>query len=243
MSSPPIPIEDEEQTVQHDLHPVSSPIFSWAMAKEPEPIRSAKGSVLKLIVVAVVGLALVSLGLFALTRSGSKSDSATATQPATLNLQSDPAAAPGPKVKGDVANEPTSKRTAAARPEDNEFNRLRERRIAAADSGTVSDRSAILQAFAKAEKQYPNDYRFPYERAKLAIKESESHSHDEAFSALSLAAEKAINSGKAHEMLDDLEADKGGDFHKLSHGHQEWVQLMEALKRKEMSRPGANAGL
>jgi len=103
------------------------------------------------------------------------------------------------------------------------------------DFKPFSDRSAILQAFARAEKQYPSDYRFPYERAKLAIKESESHSHDEAFSALSLAAEMAINSGKAHEMLDDLKADKGGDFHKLSHGHHEWAHLAEALKSRDTS--------
>jgi hypothetical protein len=34
-------------------------------------------------------------------------------------------------------------------------------------------------------------------------------------------------------MLDDLEADKGGDFHKLSHGHHEWAHLTEALKSKD----------
>ena len=43
----------------------------------------------------------------------------------------------------------------------------------------------------------------------------------------------AINSGKAHEMLDDLKADKGGDFHKLSHGHNEWAHLAGALKNKD----------
>jgi hypothetical protein len=137
-----------------------------------------------------------------------------------------------------VANSATPRRTSAARPEEDELNKLRERRIAA----TTSDRSAILQAFGMAEKQYPNDYRFPYERAKLAIKESQSTSHDEAFKALSLAAEKAIKSGKAHEMLDGLNADKAGDFHKLSHGHHEWKQLAEALKRKDTNLLSANTG-
>src|SRR6267142_364273 len=213
--------EEDELTVQHEVRSVGTPIFSWAMAKEPEPISSSKGSVLKLIAIAVVGLALVSFGVFALTRSWSRIDSATAAQPATLNLQSDPTNAPGQEVKADVANRPTSQRTSAVRPEDDELNKLRERRLAA----RVSDRSAILQAFARAEKQYPSDYRFPYERAKLAIKESESRSHNEAFSALSLAAEKAIHTGKAREMLDLLESDKAGDFHKLSHGHHEWNEL------------------
>jgi hypothetical protein len=221
--------EEDELTMQHELRAVGTPIFSWAMAKEPEPISSSKGSVLKLLAVAMVGLALVSFGIFALTRSWSRIDSATAAQPATLNLQSDPTNASSQEVKADVANGSTAQRTSAVRPQDDELNKLRERRIAA----RVSDRSAILQAFARAEKQYPGDYRFPYERAKLAIKESEAYSHDEAFSALSVAAEMAINSGKAHEMLDDLKADKGGDFHKLSHGHHEWADLTKALKRKD----------
>ncbi len=69
--------------------------------------------------------------------------------------------------------------------------------------------------------------------------ERQSSSHDEAFSALSLAAEKAINSGKAHEMLDGLEADKTGDFYKLSHGHHEWTQLGEALNSKDKNLLGA----
>ena len=34
-------------------------------------------------------------------------------------------------------------------------------------------------------------------------------------------------------MLEDLEADKFGAFHKLSHGHREWTQVIEALKRKD----------
>ncbi len=229
--------EEDELTVQHDVRAAGTPIFSWAMAKEPEPISSSKGSVLKLIAVAVVGLVLVSLGVFALTRSISKFASATA-QPATLNGQSDPTIASSQEVKGDVDNQPTSQRTSSVRPEDDALNKLRKRRIAVADSATVADRSAILQAFARAEKQYPSDYRFPYERAKLTMKESQSHSHDDAFNALSLAAEMAINSGKAHEMLDDLKADKGGDFHKLSHGHHEWADLAEALKKKDTSLLG-----
>ncbi len=227
--------EEDELTVQHDVRGAGTPIFSWALAKELEPLSSSKGSVLKLIAVAAVGLALVSLAVFALTRSGSRIASATTAQPATLNLQSDSTAAPGREVKADPATEPAVQRTAVARPEEDELNRLRERRIAASNFGTVSDRSAILQAFAKAEKQYPGDYRFPYERAKLAVKESESRSHEDAFNALSLAAEKAINSGKTHEMLGDLKEDKRGDFYKLSHGNHEWAHLAEALKRKDSS--------
>ena len=94
-----------------------------------------------------------------------------------------------------------------------------------------SETSEILAAFESAEKKYPNDYRFPYERAKLSIKGITSH--HEAFSALSLAAEKAIDDGKSQEMLDSLMADKDGDFYKLSRGHHEWQALEEALRNKD----------
>jgi hypothetical protein len=235
IASAAVETDDEELTLQHDLHPVSSPMFSWALAKEPEEAISAKGSVIKLVAVAVLAGALISLGLFGLTRSASRMASATAAQPATPDAQSIESPAPNREVKGAVANEAKPRRTSAAPLEDDELNKLRKRRIAA----TASDRSAILRAFAKAEKQFANDYRFPYERAKLAITLSHSRAHDEAFNALHLAAEKAINSGKANEMLDGLQADKAGDFQKLSHGHHEWNQLAEALKSKDTNLLGA----
>jgi len=221
--------EDEEQTVEHDVVSVGSPMFSWALPKESERPTSGNSATLKLIAIVVVGLVVVSLGLFVLTRSVSRMAAVTAARPATPDAQFIPSLAPSPEVKSDVATEATPQRTSAARPEDDELKELRGRRIAAAPS----EQSAILQAFARAEKQYPNDYRFPYERAKLAVMGPQSRSHDEAFNALSLAAEKAINSGKTHEMLDSLEADKSGDFHKLSHGHVEWTQVEETLKSKE----------
>jgi len=217
--------DDEDLTLVREA-PLGAPqMFSWAVAKDPEAPRASQGSVLKLIAVAVVALALLSLGLFALTRSFSSMGSVTAAQAVPTNMQSDADVAPGRDVTRDAATEPKPQPPAAAPPADDELNTLREKRIAA----TASDRSAIFQAFAKAEKQYPNDYRFPYERAKLAINEFQSSFHDQAFNALSLAAERAISIGKAHEMLDRLEADKADDFHKLSHGHSEWNQLRKAL--------------
>jgi hypothetical protein len=185
--------------------------------------------VTKIIAVAAVALILVSLGLFVLTRSASRITSVTAAQAVTPTVHSDPNAAYGREQKGEVPTKATPQLTSAPRSQDDELKSLRERRIAA----TASDTSAILQAFARAEKQYPNDYRFPYERAKLALMGSPSHSHDDTFIALSLAAQEAINSGKAHEMLADLEADKAADFHRLSHGHHEWMQLVEALKSND----------
>jgi len=89
-----------------------------------------------------------------------------------------------------------------------------------------------LQALAKVEKQYPRDYRFPYERAKLAVKGSQ---RAEAFKALNTAAEKAITTGKANEMLSGLETDKAEDFSKLSQARPEWSRLVAALKKKDTS--------
>ena len=37
-------------------------------------------------------------------------------------------------------------------------------------TASASERSKVIQAFAKVEKQYPRDYRFPYERAKFVVK-------------------------------------------------------------------------
>ena len=74
-----------------------------------------------------------------------------------------------------------------------------------------------------------------YERAKLAVKGSQASSRDEAFKALNTAAEKAIHTGKANEMLDGLQEDKSGDFSKLSQKRNEWSTLVVALKRKDTS--------
>src|SRR5713226_8671300 len=92
----------------------------------------------------------------------------------------------------------TSARTIANDPADEELKRLREKRIGA----KPAEASQIIASLAEAEKKYPRDYRFPYERAKLSIKGIVSH--DEAFGALFLAAEKAIDNAKAQEMLDSL---------------------------------------
>jgi hypothetical protein len=117
--------------------------------------------------------------------------------------------------------------TTTSNPADQEIKLLRERRTGA----KPSDSSEIIAAFQGAEKKYPTDYRFPYERAKLSI--AGVASHHEAFGALALAGEKAIDNGKAQEMLDSLTTDKDGDFYRLSRGHHEWQVLEEALKNKD----------
>lgn len=93
--------------------------------------------------------------------------------------------------------------------------------------GQPSEGPQIVAALEAAEKKYPTDYRFSYERAKLSIKGV--ISHHEAFEALFAAAEKAIDNGKSQEMLNDLMSDKDGDFYKASRGHHEWDRLVDAL--------------
>lgn len=110
---------------------------------------------------------------------------------------------------------------------DEEWKQLREKRIGA----EPSDADDVIESLEEAEKKYPHDYRFPYERAKLSIKGITSH--HEAFGALAVAAESAIDNGKAQEMLDSLTADKEGDFYKLSRGHHEWQLVVQVLSNRD----------
>jgi hypothetical protein len=229
--------DDDEQTVQHEPRPMGPPTFSWANAKRQQPRQSVNGSVLKLLVVAVLGIMLVSLTFLLLTRSPSRVVSVTAAQPVTT--QADTSPAPVQEATPNVGTEPIRERTPAQSPEDSELKQLREKRIAA----TRSERLKVLETLARTEKKYPNDYRFPYERAKVAIKGRQKTSRDEAFAALSRAAEKAIHSGKAREMLENLQKDSRGDFQKLSQLRREWSQLQEALKSKDAGVLNAKMGL
>ncbi len=112
---------------------------------------------------------------------------------------------------------------------DDELKKLRASRV----SASPSDADKIVAAIEAAEKKYPTDYRFPYERAKLSIKGM--ISHHEAFEAIFLAGEKAIDNDKAQEMLNDLMSDKDGDFYKMSRGHHEWSTLEAALRNNDKS--------
>jgi hypothetical protein len=67
------------------------------------------------------------------------------------------------------------------------------------------------------------------------VKGAQASSRTEAFKALTVAAQRAISTGKANEMLTGLETDKTGDFSRLSQGRFEWSRLVAALKRKDSS--------
>ncbi len=147
-------------------------------------------------------------------------------------VQADSTKAPAAADSSSSASSVPSATTTAARlttgaGAEEEWKRLREQRI----SAKPSESSAIIASLDEAEKKYPRDYRFPYERAKLSVKGITSH--HEAFGALALAGEKAIDNGKAQEMLDSLKADEDGDFYKLARGHHEWQALVQALSNKD----------
>ncbi len=225
-------IEDDELTVQHEMRAPSTTVFPWAAPSQPEHPSQSRGSVLKLMAIGGVALLVALLGLFGLTRSDStvaSSETATPTQTVAENKPAEPTLPAQPAVATNVVNEAatpsaTSQPAPAVSPEDELLARMRERRITA----TNSERPKIFEAFTKIERKYPRDYRFPYERAKLAAKGQKSESRSEAFKALSVAAERAITAGKANEMLSGLETDKAGDFHRLAQGRQEWTRLLSS---------------
>jgi ABC-type amino acid transport substrate-binding protein len=113
---------------------------------------------------------------------------------------------------------------------DEELRTLQQKRI----KNAAADRRTTLLEIAKLERQFPGDYRFPYERAKLSAK-WQARSNDAAFQALFLAAQRAIRAGKAQEMLQGLQSDRAGAFRKLAQGHVEWAQLVQSLKSRDVT--------
>ena len=221
---------DDELTVQHEARPLSSTMLPWTTSSAPQRPLSGRGSVLKLMSIGAIASLLVSLGLISLLRSDSQTASATATEPAVQ--QAAAPTQPNPTLTTEVSRAaPAETTTTQQVTPDDELKKLRERGMTA----SASERRRIVQAFTKIEKQYPRDYRFPYERAKFVVKSSRRSSKTEAFKALNVAAEKAITTGKANEMLTGLESDKAGDFSEISSGRYEWSRIVAALKRKDTS--------
>jgi len=232
MSSAPDP--DDEMTVQTDSRPSRSAMFSWTGAHTPDRPDSTRRSVLKLIAIAAIAFTIVSLAVFGLLRSSTQTATATVETPVEQTATQPQPQATVPmttEVSRAAPAETTTQQAAQPASPDDELKKLREKRM----SAKPAERPRILQALAKVEKQYPRDYRFPYERAKLAVKGSQ---RAEAFKALNTAAQKAITTGKANEMLSGLETDKTGDFNKLSQGRYEWSRLVAALKKKDTSLLG-----
>ena len=219
--------EDDESTVQHDKARVRPPSRSWEFNEQPARKTATAGSILKLGGIAAIGFVLISLAVFVLTNSVSQPSLASSDQPAAPAPQQESSPEASITVPA-PASAPSQKPVDV---QEEELRKLREKRIGAIDS----DRQTILRAFARTEKRYPNDYRFPYERAKLALKRREKAARKDAIKALSVAAQKAIRADKAKEMLKGLEADKRGDFQQLANGNRDWKQVVEALKSNDTS--------
>ncbi len=126
-----------------------------------------------------------------------------------------------PKASG-----PETLQTSTTDSADTEFNALRDKR----SNPTAAQRPEIEEALKSAESKYPSDYRFTYERARSSISRP---GHGETFKLLFEAGQKAIDNGKANEMLSDLMRDKDADFYRLSRGHAEWNVLLEALRNSD----------
>ncbi len=234
MASDPAHAVEDESTVKLDASSPKTPVFSWASSKSSGTVVTTLG--LRAITMVVIVLLLLPLAWYLLTPSPSKKDVTAQTEPSKLT--SPEAVASTAHVTDHVTAQIKDVENPASHSAEEELAKLREKRI----SASAFDSLTILQAIARSEKQYPDDYRFPYERAKMAIARPTTKSHEDAFRALALAAAKAIKADRAQEMLRGLKADKAGDFHKLAHGHREWIQVIEALQMRDARLLQASKG-
>ncbi len=206
--------------------PTSSPIspshfrLSILETAVPEPDSSSgKVKAGRLVLIGLIGLVVIGsiVGLVLWSRSQAGSVNVLDGQEADAAARS-------------TATAPSPAQTPTTRPEDDEILTIREK-VESVASAPPSERLRIIEELQAAERKYSADYRFPYERAKLSIKGV--IAHDKAFAALLAAAERAMSTGKAKEMLSDLMTDKDTYFRKTSRGHEEWNLLVEALKNED----------
>ncbi len=215
---------DEDTLITAHSGPANRPIFSWALPRETDLPPQRKGGSRKLIALAVAGLMVFSLSLLVTRRWISNGTVPVSAQEAQVD--SDPATGEGAN-RNAVVQPPTAEVSA---PSSEEYLKKLRDNLPAAGAAPGSD---VLKDVHAAESRYSDDYRFSYERAKLTVRADQTHTHHAAFAALSIAAGKAIDSGQAKEMLASMKTDSDGDFHRLSHGHDEWKQVEEALRRKD----------
>jgi len=190
-----------------------------------------------MLVLMVAGIALVSgmVGMWWLKPSAQITTAALAAQTANSTSQSAQTYVPTVAVSTTPAETPVPARLAAGSADD-DLRDFTQRRT----KGSADERRNVMRDISRLEKEYPGDYRFPYERAKLNAKASEAKALDAAFQALFIAAQRAIKSGKAAEMLQGLETDRARDFRKLSRGHVEWAQIVQSLKNRDATLLATN---
>lgn len=217
-------------TMSVNTHPSGSNMFSSVppLRSSPNSIsnRSQANSGKKLlpILIALVFVLALTVGGFALWLWPKTSEDQTAGTDKPKQVTE------GTQNSGNSqANQTETPKTAVPDTADSKIASLSERRRNAADS----ELPQVMDALERAEKDYPDDYRFPYERAKIFIKlAKDDHHHHKVFDILYLAGQRAIDNGKSVEMLDKLTADGGSDFGRLK-GHDEWDTLNAALAKQD----------
>lgn len=198
-----------------------------------EGTRRALGTTLnvsKLVVARDIGDLIAKLGSAFCGKSGGKPSlvsSLIVYKPGEVVTDMAPSSAssPTPNSSASASSSPTS---GPSREEaDSVLNQLSaEAKEAAANP---EKRQAVQQKLAKAQAEFTWDYRFSYERAKLAVY-GKAH-HDEAFSHLFRAAEIAIKNGDSDRMTQALQNDSSEVFHALT-DHGEWQTINTALRTK-----------
>jgi serine/threonine protein kinase len=175
----------------------------------------------------MIGVALLVLGVAALGVAGWMLWTRWENSQPKPQAQSKPSFdAPSRVEQTPKAIERVTPQTTTADSADSEFKALRDRR----SDPTAAQKPEFEAALKLAESKYPNDYRFTYERARSRVSQP---GHGETFNLLFQAGQKAIDNGKAKEMLSDLMRDKDGEFYRLSRGHSQWNVLLEALTNND----------
>lgn len=217
----PVPTSGNQPTVAissySDSHAYATPNFPGAQStrktKSYAPLLIA-AAVLGVLLFGSIGAAVVWLWLRAPTEmvtntenkisNNNRANNKNSTENNSKNINSSP----------------------SVNPADDEFTLLRNERLNASPGQTVR----IGEKLEEAEKKYPNDYRFPFERSLLVALSSH---HHPAFSALSEAARAAIKNNQAAQMSSDLARYKDTDFRRISRGHKEWAAIENALNQKD----------
>ena len=122
------------------------------------------------------------------------------------------------------------------KPPDPRCNALFERLAHKLEHASPQELQQLDDSLVKAQTECLTDYRFTYERAKLAVYGAElsDEGHHEAFELLNKAAQIAIKFKAAELMLKQLNNDamEGRPLHNLTRGHSEWHRLLESLETK-----------
>lgn len=171
----------------------------------------------------LVGAGLVAFLLPSLWKGPSSSTSAPTEIPA---LRRNEPSANNHNVQVATTNTITTSPSPVTDSAEEELSRLRSVRA----SMVPSQLSEIEEEMEAAENKHSTDYRFPYEHSKLLVS---TPGHHKAFEVLFEAGRKAIKNKQAASMLGDLENDREGEFVRLSHKHNEWTVLEEALRRQD----------